>query len=337
MVSENLFYQQGIEKTRQKDLHGAIIEFTQAIQAQPDFAEAYYQRGLAYFNLGNAPQAILDYADAIRLEPMNASYYFGRGLAYLAQSNLREALSDANQAVRLNADHAPAYSLRGILCQRLGELTEAIASYKQAAQRYLDQKDAVNGRHCLEQIERLQRPPAPATDASSGLEVTQFIQQALTKAAAGNYASAIADLDWTLQLDPQDAQAYFSRAQVREKMGDDWSALSDYRNAAQIFAIRADKAMLQKAIAAIEQLKAAQKQARTASFYRVDFSSTDRSPMIQTAPLSREVQNRLLTLVADDRKTAIRLVNQLKMRNPGMPEDWYWEKAIYDLERDRWR
>lgn len=337
MVSENWCYQQGIEKARQKDLHGAIAEFTQAIQAQPDFAAAYYQRGLAYFNLGNAPQAILDYANAIRLDPTNASYYFGRGLAYLTQSNLREALSDANQAVRLRPDHAPTYSLRGTLCQRLGDITEAIASYKQAAQRYLDQKDAANGRHCLEQIERLQRPPAAPEVPPSSVEVTQFIQQALAKAEAGNDASAIADLDWTLQLDPQDAQAYFSRAQVREKMGDDWSALSDYRNAAQIFAIRADKPMLQKAITAIEHLKAAQKRTRTASFYRVDFSATDRGLVVQTTPLSRAVQNKLLKLVADDRKTAIRLVNQLKMRNPGMPEDWYWEKAIYDLERDRWR
>jgi hypothetical protein len=47
------------------------------------------------------------------------------------------------------------------------------------------------------------------------------------------------------------------------------------------------------------------------------------------------VQQKLLRLVGDDRRIAAGLVERLRLRHPGMPEDWYWEKAIYDLERDR--
>jgi hypothetical protein len=36
-----------------------------------------------------------------------------------------------------------------------------------------------------------------------------------------------------------------------------------------------------------------------------------------------------------DRERAERLVNQAKKKHPEMSEDWYWEKAIADLERDR--
>ena len=42
-----------------------------------------------------------------------------------------------------------------------------------------------------------------------------------------------------------------------------------------------------------------------------------------------------LFLLARDRKTAIRLVKDLKTRYPKRDELWYWDKAIRDIERDR--
>ncbi len=46
------------------------------------------------------------------------------------------------------------------------------------------------------------------------------------------------------------------------------------------------------------------------------------------------LKNRLISL-AGDVASAERLVNQAKQDYSGMPENWYWEKAIADLERDR--
>ena len=51
--------------------------------------------------------------------------------------------------------------------------------------------------------------------------------------------------------------------------------------------------------------------------------------------VSRELQSRLLNMVAGDRATAHRLVDNARASNPGCPESWYWEKAIDDLIRDR--
>jgi hypothetical protein len=42
-----------------------------------------------------------------------------------------------------------------------------------------------------------------------------------------------------------------------------------------------------------------------------------------------------LFLLTRDRKTAIRLVKDLKNRYPKRDDFWYWDKAIRDLERDR--
>lgn len=46
------------------------------------------------------------------------------------------------------------------------------------------------------------------------------------------------------------------------------------------------------------------------------------------------LQSQLFGYVGDT-ATAKRLVEQLKQNHPGMSENWYWQRAIADLERDR--
>ncbi|MCJ8279636.1 MAG: ABC transporter permease [Rivularia sp. ALOHA_DT_140] len=49
------------------------------------------------------------------------------------------------------------------------------------------------------------------------------------------------------------------------------------------------------------------------------------------------LQNQLFGLLGGDTATAKRLVEQLKQNHPNMSENWYWQRAIADLERDRGR
>lgn len=50
---------------------------------------------------------------------------------------------------------------------------------------------------------------------------------------------------------------------------------------------------------------------------------------------SRHLQKRLLSLLHDERDTANRLLSQAQRKNPRQSVDWYMEKVIYDLKRDR--
>jgi hypothetical protein len=50
---------------------------------------------------------------------------------------------------------------------------------------------------------------------------------------------------------------------------------------------------------------------------------------------SSDLQNRLLRLVGGYWDVATRLIDIAKRKNPGMPEHWYWEKVIEDIESDR--
>ncbi len=55
---------------------------------------------------------------------------------------------------------------------------------------------------------------------------------------------------------------------------------------------------------------------------------------IQTSD-DRELQYRLINMLAGDTAAAERLVAKIRQNHPGMPEDWYWQRAINTVERDR--
>jgi len=50
---------------------------------------------------------------------------------------------------------------------------------------------------------------------------------------------------------------------------------------------------------------------------------------------NRKVEAKLMRMLNGDRATANRLIEREKYKNPGRSENWYWEKVLFDLQRDR--
>ena len=332
-------YQAAIVKASEKDYKGAIALFTQALQDQPDVAEAYYQRGLAYFKLGDFQAAISDYTNTLHIESDDAKVHFARGLAHLSANQVDRAISDAKQAILLKPDYAAAYNLIGMVRQRQGAARKAIASYKKAVEFYLDQRDITNCRRCLAHIRELQVQPQPAPEPVQPeplIDPHKFLRQAVQKAKQKNYRGAMEDLDWALEIDPLDAWAYVSRAEVKANFGDLQGAIEDSQQAAVVFTQQANHEMAEQMRQTVQTFQVArQKAAKRTWAYQVMSVERMTHPDFRVGTPSRAVQKKLLRLVGDDRKIAVGLVKRLKMKHPGRPEDWYWEKAIYDLERDR--
>jgi hypothetical protein len=63
-----------------------------------------------------------------------------------------------------------------------------------------------------------------------------------------------------------------------------------------------------------------------------------RSPQpkaFQPSKANPKLQRQLLRLLHEDRQAAERLVSYARLKYPGHNADWYVEKVIYDLKRDR--
>src|ERR687886_655861 len=94
-------YNRGVDKLNAGNYQGAIADFNQALQIDPNDADTYYNRGYAQHTLGRYDQALADYTQAIQLNPTFAEAFYNRGLSRFNLKNYKEAIDDLNQAVAL--------------------------------------------------------------------------------------------------------------------------------------------------------------------------------------------------------------------------------------------
>jgi len=89
-------------------------------------------------------------------------------------------------------------------------------------------------------------------------------------------------------------------------------------------------------IAAIRVLRPSVRLVQTYQRPRSSRRSKKQPVRLQHKSADRQLQSKLFSMTMD-RATALRLVKGLRELEPGRPENWYWEKAIDDLIRDRRR
>ncbi|MEL6139499.1 MAG: hypothetical protein AAFQ61_00510 [Cyanobacteria bacterium J06626_23] len=51
--------------------------------------------------------------------------------------------------------------------------------------------------------------------------------------------------------------------------------------------------------------------------------------------VNRATRQQLLRLTNGNQSVAMRLVDRVRSQHPERSEQWWWEKAIYDIQRDR--
>ncbi|HJT57594.1 MAG TPA: serine/threonine-protein kinase [Ktedonobacteraceae bacterium] len=129
---------EGVAHSKAERYREAIVAYNQAINLDPNYANAYNNRGLIHSHLKQYEQAIKDYSHAIELNPKFALAYSNRGLIYHDLKMYRRAIEDYTRAIELNTQDAFMYYSRGITYRALGENERAIADYTRAIE--LDDK-----------------------------------------------------------------------------------------------------------------------------------------------------------------------------------------------------
>ncbi|MEM9450213.1 MAG: serine/threonine-protein kinase [Cyanobacteria bacterium P01_E01_bin.6] len=198
------FYYRGNVRYFLNDLEGALEDYTQAIQRDPEGTlKAYVNRGNVRAELGDDNGAIIDYNKAIERDPNLADAYLNR---CLSRSNIQEhqlAIADCSQAIRLEPDSVLAYQNRGLVRRRVGEPIGAIQDFNIAIN--LDPND-----------------PDP------------YYNRGLAREEVGELAGAIADYTQAITLDPNHTFAYYDRAIVKMGKRDFEGALEDLEIAAKL-------------------------------------------------------------------------------------------------------
>ncbi|MCB8943408.1 MAG: tetratricopeptide repeat protein [Ardenticatenaceae bacterium] len=108
----------------------ALADFNLAISLNPDFDILFHNRAAAYRLSGMYEEAIQDYSQAIVLNSELAAAYLGRGRTYSQLGELHLAINDFSKTITLSPDRADTYYYRGNAYRDLGDYENAIVDYR---------------------------------------------------------------------------------------------------------------------------------------------------------------------------------------------------------------
>jgi len=93
-------FENGQERFRSGDMHGAIQSFTTAIAANPKWFY-YYHRGRAYRKTGEYLKSLKDFNTVIQIDPGISRVYFERGATLIKMGKKRKGVQNIRKAAQM--------------------------------------------------------------------------------------------------------------------------------------------------------------------------------------------------------------------------------------------
>jgi len=172
------------------------------IRKQPGIPWTYGTRGLVELHAQDLVAARRDLDESLRLDPRYTPSLCYRGVVNYLERNYPAALADLDRALALQPDLSGAYRDRGKVKLALQDEEGALADFGRAIE--LD----------------------PRSEA--------LFWRGLVRHDRGEYRGALADLDVAVASAPQDAEALFLRAMVKEGLDDHGAACADVARAREL-------------------------------------------------------------------------------------------------------
>ncbi|MGQ4647159.1 DnaJ domain-containing protein [Lyngbya aestuarii] len=140
-MSPQDFYVRAIGKALERDYPGAVADYTQAIEGNPRFVEAYLERGATRYKLGDARGSLQDCNQALQINPNLAQAYYYQGRARYKLGYTSAAIKAYSKAIHLKPDYAQVYYHRGLANHELEDNILASEDLQKAAELFRKQGD----------------------------------------------------------------------------------------------------------------------------------------------------------------------------------------------------
>lgn len=127
----------------------AILQFSKALRADADYADAHFNLGNALAKQKRTEEAIIHFQNAVRFVPGKASFQNNLGNALAAAGRIDEAVRHFKEAVRLQPDYAEAHNNLGVSLVSQGKLHEAVGQFNEALRYQSNYKDAQRNRQIV--------------------------------------------------------------------------------------------------------------------------------------------------------------------------------------------
>ena len=130
--SAERLYSQGLAQMSRDDYARAVPYFERAVEADPNYAEAWYQAGFCYGILGRHAEALKASRTAAKLRPEWAATYINIGASSYALGQYKDAVEAYRQAVRLDEDNADIQYSLGLTFGKMNRVDEEILAFRRA-------------------------------------------------------------------------------------------------------------------------------------------------------------------------------------------------------------
>jgi tetratricopeptide (TPR) repeat protein len=110
----------------------AVAALTEAVNLNPDLAEAFFRRGICFYYMGEDDLAVLDFKHAGNIEYQDPRPKLWEGFAYAKLGNYHEAIRCYGSALAESDRYVPAYVNRGLAYMMLGENQKALSDFNAA-------------------------------------------------------------------------------------------------------------------------------------------------------------------------------------------------------------
>lgn len=186
------------------DHRGAVDQFTKAIKADPELAEAYYGRGAANVKLrlsrsteGDVrvyeDRALADFTAAIRLDPAYADAYFNRAMVLSSRARFKAAAEDLLNAIRFKPKDPEAHLWLGRLYEEKFE--DRMPSAMDHYEKYVDlggtDTDVREKVKMWKELRKSMATPSKAPTADEEKKAEELHETFKRSFAAGQKAEAV--------------------------------------------------------------------------------------------------------------------------------------------------
>jgi tetratricopeptide (TPR) repeat protein len=132
------------ELARKGDYAGAAVQWSRAVEIDPDDGKARYHLAYALDKQGQLDQAIEQYRKSIELDNSNAAAYASLSIALTRAGNANEAITAAKQALALNPKDVVTEGNLAASLLEIGQTDEAVEHIQKALELAPDFADAHN-------------------------------------------------------------------------------------------------------------------------------------------------------------------------------------------------
>lgn len=330
---------QALEINPKSAIAHQLLGLTYKQQNQIEKAIATYKKAASLFlelrDEDNCRRCIESYKPLEALLPPSTEDLFANVHHKIDKSDYTNALIDLNWLLQIDPKNVKAICLRGLVLSKLGDPQSALKDLNQALFLEPQNPEVRIGRGKIRvEIGDAQGAIADFNELireyPSNSEIYSHRAKAYLKLK--DYRTAIEDFSRSLALNNQSPQLYCDRAEARYDFGDLKGAIDDYQQAANIWFNQLLHERYQYALTRIN-LWQSELEKQTKEQKRQLAKAEAAIDLMQMPSL--ELQQRLLGLVGGNMAIAQRLIDIAKQEKPNMPEVWYWQKVIFDLESDR--